>query len=258
MINDSIIWDVFYLISDSTDLHCLRIFNIELSFMVARLPGLRVDQFKRFMSDYTGELHTEIRTDLADASYFSFGVNREYIEIFAQSPFVLNKVYKQLFKDFEFVYRKINVSKLPPYDALFYRNTETPFRYTSTTLSFSNSIYNLSTKYDIPLVGGAILDKSRLTSAFPKQYLPEDLKSSNIIGLDAQLPKTELSSIDQRLQSAKQTEKISTSRILNTVHLLHQVCLIIQAFVHHGIMPLLTVTSPLRSNVLTLSISNVI
>ena len=103
MIDESIVWDVFYLTADNTDLRCLRIFNIQLSFMVARLPGLRLDQFKRFMLDYTNNLHTEIRTDLADASYYSFGVNREYIEIFDSSPFRLNKIYKQLFKDFEFV-----------------------------------------------------------------------------------------------------------------------------------------------------------
>ena len=218
-IDESIVWDVFYLTKDNTDVHCLRIFNIELSFMVARLPGLRLDQFKRLMLDYTGELHTEIRTDLADASYYSFGVNHEYIEIFSQSPFTLNKVYKQLFKDFEFVYRKINIDKLPPYDALFYRNTETPFRFTSTTLSFPNSIYNLSTKYSIPLVGGALLDISRTTLEFPQQYLPEDIKPDNILGLNAQLLPNELKELDSQIENKSNDNSLNNgySRILNEV-----------------------------------------
>ena len=216
MINDSIVWDVFYLTKNSTDLHCLRIFNVELSFMVARLPGLRLDQFKRFMADYTNSLHTEIRTDLTDASYYSFGVNREYIEIFSQSPFELSKIYKQLYKDFEFVYGKINPDALPPFDALFYRNTETPFRYTSTTLSFPNSIYNLSTKYNIPLVGGAELDTSRLTHSFPQQFLPDDLKNENIIGLNAQLTDKELKELDEKIANEKKDEDIKLARILNT------------------------------------------
>ena len=215
MIDDSIVWDIFFLTSSSTDLHCLRIFNINLSFMLARLPGLRLDQFKRLMEEYTGSLHTEIRTDLADASYYSFGVNREYIEIFSQSPYELNKIYKTIHKDLSFVYRNININKLPPYDQLFYRNTETPFRYTSTTLSFPNSIYNLSTKYDIPLVGGANLDTSRLTKAFPHKFLPVDLKEENIHGLDAQLPKNELLKLNKQIAEEKAKEDPHVARITN-------------------------------------------
>ena len=215
MINDSIVWDVFFLKEDSTDLCCLRIFNIELSFMVARLPGLRLDQFKRLMNDYTGNLHTELRTDLIEASYYAFGKRHEYIEIFSQSPFILSKVYKQIFKDFEFVYSNINPDKLPPYDQLFYRNTETPFRFTSTSLKFDNTIYNLSTKYHISLVGGVRIDTSRLTKSFPQQFLPEDLKPSNIFGLNAQLSKSELEEIDAKVVETKATEDPRLARILN-------------------------------------------
>lgn len=215
MDGDSIIWDVFFLKEDSTDLCCLRIFNIELSFLVARLPGLRLDQFKRLMLDYTGELHTEIRTDLIDASYYAFGKRHEYIEIFSQSPFILNKVYKQMFKDFEFVYSNVNPDKLPPYDQLFYRNTETPFRFTSTSLKFENTIYGLSTKYGISLVGGARLDTSRLTRSFPQRFLPEDLKPSNIYGLNAQLSKSELEELDKQIADYKAQEDPKISRILN-------------------------------------------
>ena len=190
LINDSIVWDVFYLTEKSKDLHCLRIFNIQLSFLVARFPSIRLDQFINLMKQYTSNLHTEIRTDLADASYFSFGRNREYIEIFSQSPNELNKTYKKIFDDLSYFYKRIRVDKLNPDDKLFYLNTETPFRFTSTTLSVSNSVYNISTKYNVPLVGGATLNTSYLTNNYPTDYLPETIKSTNITGLNAQTTKT--------------------------------------------------------------------
>lgn len=185
-INDSIIWDLYYLTEKSKDLHCIRIFNIQLSFLVARFPSINLNQFKRLMNQYTGELHTEIRTDLSDSSYFNFGRNREYMEIFSQSPVKLNQVYKSIFDDLKYFYERIKVDKLNPDDKLFYRNTETPFRFTSTTLSIQNSVYNLSTKYNIPLVGGAMLNMNNLTNNYPTDYLPEYIKQDYILGLDAQ------------------------------------------------------------------------
>ena len=189
LINDSIVWDLFYLTEHSKELHCLRIFNIQLSFLVARFPSIRLDQFKRLMKSYTPNIHTEIRTDLADSSYFNFGRNREYMEIFSSSPNELNTVYKSIYSDLKYFYQRINVDKLSPDDKLFYRNTETPFRFTSTTLSIPNSVYNLSTKYNVPLVGGATIDTSRLTHSFPVDHLPEAIKQTNILGLDAQTTK---------------------------------------------------------------------
>ena len=189
LVNDSIIWDIFYLTENSKDLHCVRVFNIMLSFMVARLPTVKLDQFVRLMKVHTKTLHTEIRTDLSDSSYFNLGRNREYMEIFSSSPTELTNCYKSIFKDLEYFYKRINVDKLSPEDKLFYNNTETPFRFTSTTLSVPNSIYNLSTKYDIPLIGGALLDKSRLVSTFPSEFLPEFIKVENIMGLNAQTTK---------------------------------------------------------------------
>ena len=81
LVNNEIIWDIFYLTENSKELHCLRIFNIKLSFLVARFPTIRLDQFERLMKNYVKNLHTEIRTDLSDSSYFNLGRNREYMEI---------------------------------------------------------------------------------------------------------------------------------------------------------------------------------
>ena len=187
-INDSIVWDVFYLTLESKDLHCLRIFNIQLSFLVAKLPSLRLDQFEKYMQRLTSGYHTEIRTDLADSSYFNLGHNIPYLEIFHPSPFRLKDVYNKIFANLYEFYKRIPeiLDKLTPEDKLFYENTETPFRYTSTTLNLANSIYNLSTKYNVPLVGGARLNVSNLVNDFPSDYLPRCIKGKNVKGLDAQ------------------------------------------------------------------------
>lgn len=187
LINDSIIWDIYCLRENSTKLFCIRVFNIQLSFMVARLPGLNIDQFTRFIKTFTGDLHIEVRTDLADSSYFNFGNNREYIEIFSPSPKVLSNVYTKMNKSFKSYYSRIHENELTPNDALFYRNTETPFRFTSTTTNLTQTVYNLSTKYNIPLVGGIKIDLSRLVKkSYPSDYLPE-FDMSMILGLDAQI-----------------------------------------------------------------------
>lgn len=127
VINDAICWDVYYLTENSKDLYCLRIYNIKLSFLVARFPSIRIDQFKRLMREYTKYLHTEIRTDLSDSAYFNLGNNREYMEIFSSSPNELNTVYKSIFNDLTYLYKRIDPNNLTPDDKLFYENTETPF-----------------------------------------------------------------------------------------------------------------------------------
>ena len=185
LIEDSLCWDIYYLTEKSKDLFCLRIFNIQLSFMVARLPGLTLDQFEKYMNMYVHDFKTEIRTDLSDASYFNFGKNREYMEIFSNDPRKLLNVYNKLNKSLITFYDRIDIDTLSAYDKLFYRNTETPFRFTSTTISLPNSVYNLSTKYNIPLIGGAKLYTKYLTKNYPTDYEP-NLEIGHISGLNAQ------------------------------------------------------------------------
>ena len=184
-IDNSIVWDVFYLTKESKELHCLRIYNIKLSFLVARFPAMNITQFVEYMKKYTNDIHTEIRTDLSDSSYFNLGNNREYMELFSESPYELNNKYKAICKNLPSVYNRIKVNSLNADDKLFYENTETPFRYTSTTLNISNTVYNLSTKYNVPLVGGATLNTEYITQEYPRDYLPL-IKQSNISGLNAQ------------------------------------------------------------------------
>lgn len=186
-VNDSLVWDIYYLTENSRDINCLRIFNIQVSFMVARLPNLTLQQFQRFVDTFlTTNCKTFVRTDLADASYFNFENNREYIEIFSSNPKELSDVLKKMEKGFKSFYSRIRENELSADDNLFYRNTETPFRYTSTTTSIQNSVYNLSTKYNIPLVGGVKIDTSKFTRVFPQDYMP-DIPADRVKGLNAQI-----------------------------------------------------------------------
>ena len=171
-IDNSIVWDVFYLTKESKELYCLRIYNIKLSFLVARFPAMNITQFIEYMKKYTNDIHTEIRTDLSDSSYFNLGNNREYMELFSESPYELNNKYKSICKNLPSVYNRIKVNNLNADDKLFYENTETPFRYTSTTLNISSTVYNLSTKYNVPLVGGATLNTEYIKQEYPRDYLP--------------------------------------------------------------------------------------
>ena len=202
LIQNSLCWDIYYLREDSRDIYCLRIFNIQLSFMVARLPGLSLDQFKRYMNMYVSDMRTEIRTDLVDASYYSFSDNREYMEIFSSNPRTLYSIYDKLNKSLPSFYARINPERLNVDDQLFYKNTETPFRFTSTTTSLPNSVYNLSTKYGIPLIGGAMLNLKYVTNKYPTEDEPL-LSSGHIHGLNAQETKAwDAFTVNKRIRDA--------------------------------------------------------
>lgn len=191
IIDDGLCWDVYYLM-DSPKLYCMRIFNVKPSFLVARIPGMSCDQFIRYIDHVKGPLetlankfHTRIRTDLADGGYFNFGHNREYLEIFSGDPRKLDELHKALNKSLTSYYVRIRVDKLSPEDQLFYRNTETPFRYTSTTTSITSSVYYLSTRFNVPLIGGARVDMRKLTDKYPNEYEPQ-LIPGHVRGLNAQ------------------------------------------------------------------------
>lgn len=191
-------WDVFYLKNDSTEQYCVRVFNVEVSFMLARIPGFADDFFRNWVQKYIQDfikqnklpveyLRVEFRNDLVDASYFSPFPNRTYAEFISYSPEVLNKLYKDLYKTCEMMYQRAEtlriIKKLSKEDELFYNNTETPFRYTSSTLSIKNTVYNLSCKHNIPLIGGVRLNESFLKSTFPDTRLPINVSADNIRGV---------------------------------------------------------------------------
>lgn len=174
LIEDSTTWDVFYLRENSSKIHCLRIYDVELSFLLARLPSLTDDQFKQYMKLKLKNAKITYRNDLRESEYFTFGVNRLYAEIYSNNPNVLRDYVKTLKTELKYFYKRITPSTvMSPEDHIFYKNSETPFRFTATTTSLQASVYNLSCKYGIPLIGGAILDTSKIDEDYPSLYYPK-------------------------------------------------------------------------------------
>lgn len=173
IIDDELVWDLFYLKESSTKINCIRIYDIELSFLMARLPGLTDSQFKEYMKFKLPDAKIEYRHDLKESEYFNFENNRLYAEIFSQDPRELKEYVKTLHNELKFYYKRItDPTKLTPSDYIFYKNSETPFRYTATTTSVANSIYNLSCKHNVPLIGGAVINRSKLETGFPQECSP--------------------------------------------------------------------------------------
>ena len=192
LINNNLVWDIFYLKESDNNLHCLRLFNAELSFMVAKLPTYTVDNtmmwLKRKILDtkLVDDIKIIVRNDLNDSEYFTFN-KYTYFEIFHSNPLVLRKILNHLEKEMIIFYRRFDqndIDNMSPEDYLFYKNTETPFRFTSTTTSLPNSVYNLSAKYDIPLIGGVQINSSNLSDNFPLDFYP--ISIDNMQGFDMQ------------------------------------------------------------------------
>ena len=134
LVDDSLVWDIFYITENNYDVHCIRVFNVELSFMIARLPGLTEDQFQLYIQSKLQEIPTDIhfRNDLHESEYFTFGRNRTYAEVFSNNPRDIAGMIKTLKKELHYYYKRIDertLSKMNSDDQLFYRNTETPLRY---------------------------------------------------------------------------------------------------------------------------------
>lgn len=189
LIDDRLVWDVFYLVKDSTTIHCIRIFNIELSFIVERLPGLTGRQFQIYMkSKLPNAKRIEFKKDLRECEYFYFERHRLYAEVFANSPVDLAVMLKTIKAELVYYYTRIDdefIKRMANCDKAFYECTETPVRESATTTSLTNSVYNLSTKYNIPLVGGCEVNTGYLTEEFPNECLPiMSCDRFNIHGLD--------------------------------------------------------------------------
>jgi hypothetical protein len=159
--------------------------------MVARFPGMsRKDFVKLLTTHMEANCRIILHRDLRDSAYFQLGHPYDYFEIIHTSPTVLKRIHTSLTTEAKDYYATIEISKLKPYDKLFYMNTEQPFRFVTTTTNLFSSMYNLSCRYNVPLIGGATVDFSKLDDDFPKDYLPENflpncLTRHTIRGLNA-------------------------------------------------------------------------
>lgn len=176
LIDEALCWDIYYITKDSTKINCVRVFDVELSFMIARLPLMKDNQFREWIKLKFPNERVEFRNDLKESEQFTFGENRLYAEIFSQNPQRLNTLLRKIKTDLKTIYarkakefEKENVEKFGN-DAwkwreyAFYKNSETPIRFTATTTNLSKSVYNLSCKWDVPLIGGVDIDTSFFTS----------------------------------------------------------------------------------------------
>lgn len=162
--NNNLVSDIFFINIDNGKTECLRCKNIDISFMIAKLPGQSLTEFHNFVTnslkDYRDKITLKSINDFTDASYFNFDNKTEYIEIISRSPVVLNDCYKQLKNTIRYYYKKIDIDNLEnSWDKIFYYNTENPFKFTFNSLNVRNTPYYISTKYNIPCIGGFTVKK---------------------------------------------------------------------------------------------------
>jgi DNA polymerase elongation subunit (family B) len=201
-----LIWDVFYFSENDKNMKCLRIYNIELSFLLVKLPTMKFSQFERWINHKIGKyvklyvskclddnsrinndskcapfVTIDKRENLNEAGFFNFDHKYEYLEIKSKFPQLLKYVYHSLENDLELYYERIEDGKgvfkfKTVWDELFYLNSETPFRFTSFVGSVQKSIYLLPTKFNLPLIGGW---KISLNCLLASKDIPKHLKKNS-------------------------------------------------------------------------------
>ena len=167
-------------------LSCLRLYNFYVSFYIVKLPGMSGQEFKDFILNNTKHIKdivirfkTTFRgKPLIESSYFNFNKQTLYAKIKAKSSSKLKYCYNILKKAIKAHYDNIANDEitLTNWDEIFYNNTETPFRNDMTTLTSTNIKYYLSTKYNIPCVGGIVFsyddNQVKTLSQFPINEFP--------------------------------------------------------------------------------------
>lgn len=173
--------DLYWYHSDDNDLHCTRLFNITYSFYLIKLPTMSDDTFKRYCSAYTNQyIRVQFHEGLVDTSYYAFRNNRLTAEFMSYRTSKLNETLQQLEHDVKIWYSRIDKDELSGHELLFFNNTEHPFRMCTLGVSLNKAHYYISTRYNIPLIGGAKLDTSRLSIKYPQTSLPNGVIMSGI------------------------------------------------------------------------------
>jgi hypothetical protein len=143
-----------------------------VSFIVARFPGMPLEKFLTVLRSVIEDCRVIRRRNLKDSTYFQFNKDYDYFEFINTTPKTLKRVHTKLVAIARDYYSRIDPSKLDPYDYIFWKNTEQPFRFVGTTTTLSQTPYNLACKYGIPLIGGATIDITKLDNGYPRSYLP--------------------------------------------------------------------------------------
>lgn len=191
MIENALCLDIHFLRKGCTNVNVLRVYNILLSFRLARPPGMTLNQFERWLEVVIPIAATseqtvfDITPTLRDGSYFNFDHPYDYAEIYANSPFELERVKRVMENILVTYYSRIEEDKLPPWDAMFYRMTESPFSSTSASTHLSNTPTVLPTRYGIPLVGPVTMNFDRFDTDYPNELSPSS-RVKRMFGLNAQ------------------------------------------------------------------------
>ena len=70
LIDNKTVWDIFYVNEDSITINCIRIYNVELSLLLARLPGLHNWQFAQYIKLKLPDAKIKYRNDLKESEFF--------------------------------------------------------------------------------------------------------------------------------------------------------------------------------------------
>lgn len=177
--------DIFYINMDTYELtgsiaksrSCIRLYNFLCSFYLCKLPGMDEARFKEFVKNTIGfldNINIKFGYDykgktLRDSMFYDFGNKMFYAEICSKASSYLQKAYSVLRKACITYYSVLDANTLNSFDKLFYNNSETPFRFDMTVLNANNIRYHLSTKYNIPCVGGLLFTfENRFITSYNK------------------------------------------------------------------------------------------
>lgn len=167
---ENVSFDIYFFTKDTTKLNVLRVTDIYVSFFVHRIPGWTINQTMRFIENTAKSIKGndfiyEYRDDLRDSCYTILNAKPfEYVEIFSKSPALLKKLLAHLSTQLLGYYKYVDTSDLDAVDQVILRQTETPFRNTAHSTSFSDSVYWFSRTFSVPFVGfnKIHLDKARI------------------------------------------------------------------------------------------------
>ena len=203
-------FDVHFITKQNTKIQILRIYNIYVSFTLARPPGMNRSQFERYINfvinnpkttktTFKTFMHTDTAYPLKDGSYFNFDKPYDYMEIFSQNPNELRNLQIKLEHLLLTYYERIEEDKLPPWDAVFYRMTESPFGSTNASTHMANTITILPVKYNIPLVGSCEFNFDNFNDKYPQDLSPDESRVEQVYGLNAQIKNYQLPDVNQNI-----------------------------------------------------------
>lgn len=171
-LRNSLVCDYVYVTNDKIPngqienvFHYLRIRNIVVEFMLAKLPFMAETVFKNKVRNICKECNCETKfVKMKDCCLFSFEHLYTYAKISSLNVWDLKRCHDKLNSWVISYYSTIGGqdTNTPDdyYDKIFLKNTESPFRFTQNVLNINNIPYYISVRYDIPCVGSVGFDSS--------------------------------------------------------------------------------------------------